>query len=175
MAPGSPASLLETWFRAVRKHHSFRSSPPCPGGPQTPLEHRTQPKSVDSHTACGAQPAAHIWRKSWQPGITADKTRRTGSAPPGWQCGTRMAKQRLKTPPDVDGKTGCFREGWGRDGGDRDRGKKKKRRGREGERGPSSLFKLPIPPSSWQNILSLKNNNNSSFPFLNQSFVTLDG
>ena len=165
MAPGSPASRLETWSRAVRKHHSFRSSPPCPGGPQTPLEHRTQPKKVESHTACSTHPDAHIWRNSHgnlaslQIVLGLVLPLQDGSVAQGWPSRGSRLLQKSMVRQAASGRDG---------GGMEETGKEERRRrrgegGREGERGPSSLFKLPIPPSSWQNILSLENNNNPPF------------
>lgn len=165
MALSSPASLLKTWFRAVRKHPSASEDLPALGDPKHPLSTEPSPTRW-TVTAQGAHPDAHTWKNSHSNlGIAADRIGRAGSAHPGWQPSTKMAQQKLGQRPSLLQRSMARQAASGRDGGEREVGEKKNERGgggqkegrgKEEEGGPSRLFKLPTPPSSRQNILSLK-------------------
>lgn len=168
MALRSPASLLKTWFRAVRKHPSASEDLPALGDAKHPLSTEPSPTRW-TVTAQGAHPDAHTWKNSHgNLSIAADRIGRTGSAHPGWQHSIRVAQQRLGQRPRLPQRSMARQAASGRDGGETEVGKKKKEwgggreggqkegRGKEEEGGASSLFKLPTPPSSRQNILSLK-------------------
>ena len=156
MALKSPASLLKTWFRAVRKHPSASEDLPALGDPKHPLSTEPSPARW-TVTAQAAHPSARTWENSHgNLGIAADRIGRTGSAHPGWQRSTRMAQQRLGQRPRLLQRSMARQAASGRDGedGELERegagwgegGRAKKGRGKEDEGGPSRLFKLPSLP-----------------------------
>ena len=62
--PEQPCLTSENMVQSCEEAPQRLRRPPCPGGPQTPLEHRTQPNKVDSHSPGSSPRCTHLEEQS---------------------------------------------------------------------------------------------------------------